>query len=676
MTFFEIAAPLISFGFKVIRLQSKTKRAIDNDWPNLATTDENVIRRWSQESPDANCACVADHRLGGLLFVEIDSPAVVERYKAETGERLPNTFRVRSSPGRGHLYLLNTAYSLANLPNISQGAVKFQDFSVRVDHAYCVSPGSIHPTSGLPYEVLYSGQVLEIPNRLVDWILAQRENKPDIDLSLDGEKIPRGTHDVTLTKIAGKLRSSGMSPNSIATALTEICESRCIDYGSDYKEMCEKIAKSIGSKPIKDDTVLINGRPAGSSVIVEPEVPLAFKSIPYPVFPKWVMDGTSVYEGFVKPVCEQNSRYPEFMFMPSVVLLLNYVGTKVRLKHNPSLIPSIFLTMIGRKGRVIKSSSVEDAITYFSIAGVADHSSSAKNNAEGKSLVFSAGSPEGLGLEMSRTNCKNAILFYDELSLLTNKASIDGSALTSSLLALYESGKFQNIIKSRKESFAFEPGSYCASLIACCTEQNFQTHWSRLAGKTSGLDDRFFFLYQPENFIDVTPQIGVNTIPGSVETRKRIDKAVSQGVYEIERLSGPLKKLAKSHGNRAEIRAEKFALFFAIDLARDIIDDDCVERAVELVKYEYDVKKYVETFEAITKEGVIQQQIFQLLKKGAGTVYVRDINRVLHPERYGSTMWSNAYNGMIRSGWVREEGKGLPGDPQKLIALWYPEEDE
>ena len=340
-----------------------------------------------------------------------------------------------------------------------------------------------------------------------------------------------------------------------------------------YTELENTVFSSIDTKWSKKEdaitrqvnqTPLIAGVPVGQQPQIGERIEVPkLNNVAWPVFPDWVMSGTSLFEHFVRPVCEQNSRIPYFMFLSSAALMMNYLGLKVRVEYR-NLIPSIFMVLIGEKGRAIKSSSVEDAIEYLQYAGIMDHANGSTRNAEGKSLVWTAGSPEGLGLEMTRTNAKNCVLFYDELSALTSKAEIDSSSLKSSLLTLYESGKFSNTIKSRKEAYSFDPKTYCASLIACTTNENFEDLWSRLAGKSSGLDDRFMFVLQPEELGDLTPHIYVNTKDGALETRNRIDKAVQQGLYSIDDIV-PLEHHIKTLGNRAEIRAEKWALYFAVD---------------------------------------------------------------------------------------------------------------
>jgi hypothetical protein len=385
------------------------------------------------------------------------------------------------------------------------------------------------------------------------------------------------------------------------------------------------------------------------------------------------MAGTSIYNGLVKPFCDVNSRQEEFLFMPAMAILLNCVATRVQVKGK-MLIPSIFMVMIGKRGEMMKSASAESAIEYFQNATLVAHANDTMENANGKSLVWEIGSPEGFGMQMSRLKCKNGILYYDELSTLTNKAGIDGSTLNSRLLAMYESGKFQNVIKSRKESFSFEPNTYCVTLIACCTDKNFLPHWAKLSGKSSGLDDRFFFLFQPKTLKERTPYIHVNTQLAALETRKLIDKAIQQGIFEIEN-SSPLNARGDL-GNREEIRAEKFALGFAIDMGLEEIDLECIERGLALVDYERAVKKWLCTYEATTKEGGIQMELKNLLARSGGTLPERDVKREMRADRHGTTLWSQAYFGMAKNGMIRIEGTGKKGDPKMVVLLESLDEDE
>jgi hypothetical protein len=331
------------------------------------------------------------------------------------------------------------------------------------------------------------------------------------------------------------------------------------------------------------------------------------------------------------------------------------------------VIPSFFLVLIGEKGRAIKSSSVEDAIEYLQTAGFIKHGGSGVTNAEGKSLVLTAGSTEGLGLEMERTNCKNAVLFYDELSLLTSKTEIDSSSLKSHLLSLYESGQFSNTIKSRKQAFSIQPRTYCASLIACTTDENFEDQWSRLTGKSSGLDDRFMFLLQPQKLSELTPKLDVNTVAGAMKTKERIDKAVQQKIYTIEDVV-PLENKIGVLGNRTELRAEKWALYFAVDLGRDSVDEECVSRGIALAEYEKAVKRYLGSPEAETRIAAAQIKYRRILeRKFDGRAKTREMERAMNHSRYGTEGWYRIYDGLKKAGIIAEIGTGMPGALKEVV---------
>src|SRR5487761_396839 len=141
--FKEIAIPLIARGIPVMPLLPKSKDAFMSGWQNLASTDLGQIETWDAQYPEHNCGSVAKATLGGYWFLELDRPEVGQRIELETGQRVPVTFRVRSSPGRGHLYWKQNAKSLA-MGNIAQNFVKDTDWSARVNNEYVVSPGSWH----------------------------------------------------------------------------------------------------------------------------------------------------------------------------------------------------------------------------------------------------------------------------------------------------------------------------------------------------------------------------------------------------------------------------------------------------------------------------------------------------------------------------------------------------
>jgi hypothetical protein len=218
-----------------------------------------------------------------------------------------------------------------------------------------------------------------------------------------------------------------------------------------------------------------------------------------PVFPYYVMNGTSIYENLVQPAVENSSKHAEFIFLPAVQVMLNYLSDKVSIPFQKTNL-NMFLGLISPYGKFFKSTSCELAHEYMKAVGIFDTASSTmrKGGAEGKVMVDQAGSPEGFALEMQRVTGTlghaHAILYNDELGKLVSKAAIENSSFSSDMLSWYGSALFANKIKNEKSRFSFAAGAYTFGWLWCTTDRNFNTYWPRLAGKSSGIQDRMFFV--------------------------------------------------------------------------------------------------------------------------------------------------------------------------------------
>lgn len=663
MGFRQIAEPLAKMGVPMTPVRAGTKRAFLPDFPTTATTDLNQITVWDTQYPDCNAACVARAEQGGVWFFEVDSSDVIPRLQKETGQTMPATFMVRSRPGRGHFYFRHTSASIA-LGNISQTYVIGQDWSVRTNREYVVGPGSIHPDTLKPYTALNWGTpIAEAPDWLINWLASQKiqkQNTPIADTAPRNERglIPRGSIHGWMLTHAGRLRAAGLTQEEIEPALLRLVHQNCEGPIDDQK--VRTMSHSICNFPSGENKSLALTQTAVQTVEEPEEVP-SFLTIDYPVFPRHVMFGTSLYDNYVKPFCDNSSRIDYFMWMPTAAMMMNYLGTKVSVPF-VSWKPSFYVVLIGKKGRANKSSSIKDGMKFLQHACVLSMYCKEIKNADGKSLVMEVGSPEGLGTDMMRTNCKNVVLFYDELSALVGKARIEGSGMNSALLKLYDSNNFANSVKSKKDVYNVEPGSYCATLITATTDRKFAELWSQLAGEDTGLNDRFTWVLEPSKLPDPKLENVSDYQQAALATRKLIDRAVEKRTYQFFDRT-PLQRILEVYGNRTAARAEKWALYFAIDMGLDEIDEDCVYRGIELVKYEESVKDYLMTFEAKNDESAIEQGVVRLLKKNGGRMEKRDIERALNANKYGLSVWNKAYLMLINSGYVVQEGRGVKGDP-------------
>ncbi len=269
-TFKARALPMIEMGVPVIRLKSGMKEPRDNAWPTLATTNADTILSWNEQSPNSNCGCVAKD--DGVLFFETDEPGVIERYEKETGESF-KTFTVQSSPGKLHFYLFQTDETRA-AGNISQKILVWG--SLRQSDQYVVSPLSIHPDTGKPYEIINASPIIPAPSSLIKWIVNQTKSTDSVavpseakalsttpsglTVSVDPElKITEGVRDDTLASIAGSFLTWGLSKDEVYENLSAI--NRDHVFPSLNENDINRITGSIcnGKRQTRDKHVLLIG---------------------------------------------------------------------------------------------------------------------------------------------------------------------------------------------------------------------------------------------------------------------------------------------------------------------------------------------------------------------------------------------------------------------------------
>jgi len=240
----------IEKGFYVFALTPKDKHPLpgsrgfkDSRSPN----DPNVLAPWN-EDPNRNIGI--DLGASDLCVLDFDKQESIPAWLNEI-----KTYKVRTAKGV-HVYFRGarkTTKLYANGELVGD---------IKSTGGYVLANGSVHP-SGAIYTVIGDSPIAPLP----DISSLIRHESERVDASTDGPPIPRGSHDNELTRIAGVLRNAAMSPQKIEEHLIEVCEKRCENYGSDYREMCRKIAHSIGKKPVgqASPAVILDGKPLGQA---------------------------------------------------------------------------------------------------------------------------------------------------------------------------------------------------------------------------------------------------------------------------------------------------------------------------------------------------------------------------------------------------------------------------
>jgi hypothetical protein len=473
-----------------------------------------------------------------------------------------------------------------------------------------------------------------------------------------------------------------LEEDSIRTALHELVEKNC-EPPINWSKV-DTMAKSICNFPIGEDKSLALTQPAVTAVQTaetqeEPVELDTTEGALRPKFPLWTLQGTSLYENLVMPAVATSSKFEEFIFLPAMQVMMNYLSRKVNIELQPTNL-NLFLGLVSPYGEFFKSTSAKLAHKYCQLAGLCAETTHDMKNAGALTLITQAGSPEGFGILMKRLNGKHAIMFNDELGKFAAKAGIDSSAFSHDMLTWYGSEYFSNTVSASKNNFAFENGTYTFGWLWCTTDRNFNRYWPKLAGISSGIGDRMFFAVsqeKPRPSVPYEDPSAETLILGAKKTRALIDKAVEQRLYRIEEYENYVKR-AEGLNPRSLDMLKKLALYFAIDLGLDVIDDDCVERARALVDYRNQADKFLEPIEADNIEGRLQKEIMRELRQNRGLMTYRELCRDLDYSRYGSKLWKGAYWGLVNHGDIVDfkEARTAGKRKTRMVGLVKHSEDE
>jgi len=715
MSFKSLALPMALMKVPVVRLQPKSKIPLDKAWQTLATTDVNKILAWNSETPNANCACVA--KPDGVLFFETDEPGVIERYEKETGKSF-RTFTVQSRKDRFHFYFLQTDES-RSCGSITQKEIPFG--SLRQNNAYVVSPGSIHPTTGLPYVVKDESPIIPIPSELIAWLISQKMKEQKTTPSLTGnDPIPLGMHDVTLTAIAGKLRQDGLENAEIESVLVRTCEQRCTGYGSDYREMCQKIARSVCRYPAGDPgpTVLLGGKLPGQNVtqaraqassvasaaagvellpsnheVVENEVKEQDNEYPY-----WCWNGT-LYEDFAT-LCGENNVVPKEYFIESIKTVVGAICGHRIFPHQAPNQESRFYTVLVGPGGCGKSSATRWARDMFIGTGLVYELTQAGGYTNIGCAQGSFASSSGL-IKNGFMKHTRLLQVYDEATTMIEKFGIPGSgdSFLDAMNQLFESGNMPQLVT--RETKEIMSKAVHNSILGCTTKEKWSSAFVRTNSESSGffqrlniitseeegrvanwvepdlsvLRDRFVRKIQPLEYQNVV----VRRTPEAAEMFEKwySDKRPEWKEYPTD-ITGRIQVMVQrnaSHlawllsGDDVLPDAEKALIPIEV-----LCDEEIMEKSIALAEYEI-VARLAHQPAPGKNDWAIMENLIKSVVKRKGQILRSKLGREIRADNYGVQTFEKAINNLVQEGLIKigqREGEVKRGRRAQVI-MWCEE---
>lgn len=239
----EAALRYARLGLCVIPLRPRMKRPMFDNWPEIATNDEQIVSRWWHQNPDANVG-IATGRRSGVFVLDVDPKnGGMESFEEliNMHGQFPNTWQQVTGSKGLHLFFRYPAFPVTNAAGILPG------IDIRGDGGQVVAPPSIHPDTGATYEwdgleEIEQVRVAEAPLWLLDMLQSRHEAHGSPHLPI-AEKIPHGVQHYTLLALAGALRRMGLSDEDMLPTLLAVNNARCERPGA--ADHIHQIARSV-----------------------------------------------------------------------------------------------------------------------------------------------------------------------------------------------------------------------------------------------------------------------------------------------------------------------------------------------------------------------------------------------------------------------------------------------
>jgi hypothetical protein len=334
------------------------------EYQDRLPTEEELRQKW-HDNPRLNVG-LALGPVSGLIRIDVDGPGGEKRLQELSGGDLPDTLEFtsgRDNGGYGRLYKIPPGVQVQTThekPGREKEELRFQ-----AKGAQTVLPPSRH-VSGARYEWKPGHspgerQAALAPPWLVKALQGPKPGAPGGKQTkplADGEMIPEGQRDDTLTSLAGTMRRRGFTEGAIFAALMAENKERC-DPPLD-EESVRKIARSVaryepaGPAPQVTFGRAGDGPPAKRVRTLEPYQAFPVEALPSPL-------GEYVRQSAAALGCD-----PAYIALPVLSVVSSVIGNTrtIRLKRDWQEPCIVWSVIVGESG-TLKSPAYRMAVAYL-----------------------------------------------------------------------------------------------------------------------------------------------------------------------------------------------------------------------------------------------------------------------------------------------------------------------
>ncbi|MBI3477391.1 MAG: bifunctional DNA primase/polymerase [Acidobacteria bacterium] len=705
-SFSEIAVPLADRGFRVFPLIPRTKRPLpmagDYDHFDAASTDVEQLQHWNQQQPQANVGIIPDEN---FCFLETDDEVALRAACADLPSDVWDTTRASARENRCYFIYRQTMRTrrAGNMTLAREG--KENLFEFKQHRLYVTGPGSIHPTTGKPYDVEWR-RIPAMPDILLNR-LCELYGKPKATGSLimnDETKRQTALIDKFLEyyEVAdtGNWFNKGKQwykpiecpwgdehDNANEGTSTCVVYTAGGGYGFDCKHRCSskgwKDFRAELERRLPDHKFSFVADGASANVVVDARVeqPKRLR----PEYPITAWEATVVAE-FAK-LCANDNNIPRKLYAEAFRCTLGaVVGDRIACDEVEGALPRTYTVIVAPKGKG-KGTAIRRAVRFFDrmwnsartsvtpglLSGTRDFIWKPKGIGAWLAAASSVPGMARLTKDLQPTiNSKPQMAWgdtlprilsvHEEMKTFLSTLFIEGgvgSGMEGVVCQLWDDVTFHGTATGTREALY---GEMMFSLLAGVTEEDWFDLLSRGNAVGSGLMSRFNMIGtqgQYDNVSRMSPPTFVKLQEAFLPRILQLEDAPCHvpPTEAAERIIGEWTEGLPEGSERMNIHVWRSAMLIAWLRHEDAITAKTAEDATLLGQYQIASHDYYRTQAADNATAKAQARIMRTLQM-RGPMCKRDLQRNTNANRDGTELWNRALGGLVQDGAVAHGDDG------------------
>jgi len=356
---------------------------------------------------------------------------------------------------------------------------------------------------------------------------------------------------------------------------------------------------------------------------------------PYNILGGVAWDYANLYSSFLEPPAE-------FFYMSFLTCLGNILSDKLTIDSEISPQPRFNVLLLGESADDRKSTAIKKTVEFF-----------------GDILSYCEGVGSAEGLQKELKDKEKLVLCFDELQQFVGKVAIQSSVLLPCVTSLFE----QNTYESHTKHKSLKLENAYLSILAASTVETYEKIWNSNFTNI-GFTNRLFLV----------PGSGGRkfSVPRNIPTKDKINlidrvKAIVNKVGD--RLEMKITNKAfesydwwyhnleiSVHAKRLDTYALRFMPLLAINEMKTEVDEDIVDKVIELMNWQLEVRKTHDPIDADNEMAKMEEKIRRVLKTH-GELTIRELKQFTNANRTGIWFFDTAVENLKRSNEIeyREE---------------------